>query len=274
MLLLHYEWEQDTDQGSAGWSENFWYIGSDLAGALTLWNSFAPYLAAVHSNEARLRGGSVRAVSDDPGVRIARLYTPVTYYDSGHFLSLRYEGMYPSTAVRISIYDSNGRSNDVWLKGMPDGIDVGGHLALLPIWQLKMNALLNFIKTPGSGFARRHLDFAQAVRPVTAVSTTGVVTCKGHGFSDNNVIRLGRTNSDPNIDGLYRVIAITGSADTFQLGHFRPLAAPAETTPASYAQRQLQVAVAATDAKMEGVTKKNVGRPRRGPRGRQTTPRR
>jgi hypothetical protein len=272
-FLLHYEWEQDTDRGSAGWSENFWYGQSDLPGALAVWNNLAPYLAAVHSNEARLRGGSVRAVSNQPEAKIPRLFTPVDYYDSGHFLGLRYTGMFPTTAAQLTLRDVEGRSNHVWLKGMPDGIDVGGQIGILPVWQLKMNALLAFIQAPVNGIVRRHLDFTQPQKPIDGITATGVVTCVAHGFPDQAFVRIGKTTSTPNIDGIYRIKLISGSADTFQLLHFPPVAAAPATSRASYAQRQQYTTVSVTTAVWGGISKKNCGRPRRGLRGRQTTPR-
>lgn len=272
MFAISYEWDMDTDGGGAGWSENFWTAASTLAGALSAADSLAPYLAAVHSNEARLRTYHVTDTPADPGLTTPRLTTSRTYNDSGHFLNLRYDGMYPTTAARLGLFDTNGRSHDVWLKGMPDGIDVKGKKGILPIWQLKMGALTSRLVNPVANIVRRHLDYAQAKKPVKAISQTGVVTCVGHGYTENNVVRIGKTFSTPNIDGVYRVAAIAGSADTFQLVGFPPVASPPVTSKSSYAMRQLFVTTGLAAVEYEAITKKNVGRQRGGPRGRQKTP--
>lgn len=269
MFQLEFEYQQQAQRGATGWSETFWTNAGDVQSGLSIGAALAPLLRAVHSRRALMQSYSVRDTSLDPSQTVPRLSGSVTVGETPDQAASRQEGMYPTTAVRISTVDSAGRSADHWLRGMPDDVDTGGYLTPPPTWLTAMNALLSALGSVG--LVNRHIDTAQQKKPVRGITQTGTVTVVNHGYPDGVFVRIGRTTSNPNIDGVYR-ISVGEDPDTFTLIGAPILTAPAVVSKSSYAMRQLYVQFGVTSALMEEVTKRNVGKPGRSPSGRQTTP--
>jgi hypothetical protein len=272
-FLCTFKYQMQTARGPTGWSENFWNNSVDGGDAVSQALSLGNMLRNVHSNKALMQGISVRQVDNNPAVRTTRLVRYVAINETPAAAAFRYAGMYPTTALRMQLESGEGRSNYVYLKGMPDGIDVGGDYTPLIGWSTFLAQLRGELISELSEWVRRQLLDTNAKIPLDAVNPDGTITAKNHLLVANDRVRIGRTNSNPNIDKVYRVKDVL-TANTFTVVGFPPVEEAPEITDASYVQKQFYQASTLVRVTANAITKKNVGRPTGSPVGRQTTPRR
>jgi hypothetical protein len=266
-----YSYYQQTQRGPTGWSETFWNNNSSGEQAVTEAIQLGVLLRNIHSKNALMQGISVRQTSDDPSIKTTRRVSFTAVNETLFQAGSRLPGMYPTTALRIQVRSNDGRSNYVWLRGMPDDIDREGTYTPQVGLIIPMNQFLAELAGPATGWARRQLVAANARAPITAVTGGGVVTCPAHGFGVNDRIRIGRTVSNPNIDKVYRVGEVL-TLDTFQIVGIPPTSGPIGITEQSYAQKQFFEGAIILFASPAAVSKRNVGRPTGSPSGRQKTP--
>jgi len=260
-----------TQRGPTGWSETFWNNNSSEPAAVSEALSLGVLLRNVHSRNALMQGISVRYVDNDPAVRKTRRVSFKAINETLFSATSRLSGMYPTTCLRLNVFSADGRSNYVFLRGMPDACDIEGDYLPPPSFLIPINQLCAELASGSTGWARRQLIEANLIKPITAISTAGVVSCKTHNYTTNQRVRIGRTISTPNVDKVYRV-GDTVTADTFNVVGFPPVAAAPTITEQSYAQLQLYEGVIISSAAPGGISKRNVGRPSGSPTGRQKTP--
>jgi hypothetical protein len=128
---------------------------------------------------------------------------------------------YVTTALLLRLIGSDGTNTYVvnqWIRAMRDQFcDKNGQLILSGDFTTKFNALASVLVS--NGWRLRVIDRSKPSQPVSAIDPlTGTVTCTGHGFADNAVVRIKGARGMPQANGIWRITFV--DTNHFVLQHW------------------------------------------------------
>jgi hypothetical protein len=272
---------QDAGPRAAGWTTNFWNTASTLENALTAASLLAPLLQKVAGKQAILGWYTARIVYQ-PGIPSIRLVaSKYLIKPGGPPNQLAEDADYPTTALLMELRATTGESVRETIRSLPDdATSKGGWYTPQQNTANDFKALFTELARAGSGWCLMTHDAAFKPKPIQGFSTsTGIVSCAGHGFDAGDVILIGGRGigASPRVNGQWRV-KDRNSANTFTLQGWKNTVIDQDLhLDSAYAMQKVMSAKAIAydpakqlSSQTSFITKRDVGRPKRVLTGRRT----
>jgi len=233
---VSYSFNQTAGPRSSGWTMNFWNSLTVLNDVLLAAGRLAPFLQAVVGKETLLEWYSARGVYEPPGSRGARLAASVyAVKPGGPPVPKQGDSDYPSVSLIMELRTQTGEVVRQTIRGIADdNVTLGGWYTPAGTMAGDIRALMTQLAKTGEGWAVRTQDQGQAPKPLAGFdSTVGNVTCPGHGFSVNQIVKIGGKNIGikPKLNGRWKIFAVPDvdhfvlldweNEDTAQSGNYR-----------------------------------------------------
>jgi hypothetical protein len=180
-----------------GWTESFYNVGNTPPG---------PFQAAatVSTRAAALRTALLTIHGEQSQMNYIRYSDPATFrnvalqkvdHPARPVNGSGTDTDYVTSALLLRLIGSdisNTYTTNQWIRAMQDGwIDRNGTLHLAGTFMDAFNALAGVLTSRDNGWAMRVINRTFPSNPVVSIDpTTGAVTCPGHGFLNNGIIRI------------------------------------------------------------------------------------
>jgi hypothetical protein len=241
---------------TGGWSWNFWNSGTDLNPVQIATDALRNALNGITGNQTIC---PFARISDISTFRVVDLRN----YVAGAIVPTPSDPAntdFPTNAALLELTAAGGYIARSWLRGLPDGIiNTGGRFLPYPAWIALQGTAFGILTNAANGWSLRVLDKGQAPKVVQDITQAGVVTCLGHGYATNDVVRISRARNLVIANRLWRVTVT--DANTFMLQGW---VVPAVVTPYTgngQVRKQVRILVQIANARFVRATEHRVGRP-------------
>jgi len=239
-----------------GFSENFWNILSDGSSVLAAAENLR---VALNTFKGFGTQTSATRISDLSGFRQTQIIkrdfeieTPTNTQDYSDF---------PDTAVLMKLYGPQKIVVNQWLRGVREAVvnTNQGKLGMRSADLTRFNKIKSELVTGSNGWVLRVRDPGEKLKPITGITGQGVVEVAGHGYENNDQVRISRAKGLTYANRLWKITVLTPS--TFQLVGWDPVDPVAVYKGEGVVRRIVYVTQTILDVKPDRATRHESGRP-------------
>jgi hypothetical protein len=218
---VSFSFNQQAGPRASGWSMNFYNNATDLASVIPRAAALAPLLQAAVGKQSQLTWVNARLIYNPPGSKGTRLAGSLPIIKpGGPANATAKDSDYPTTALLMELRTASGFIVRQTIRAVPDDdTTIGGWYTPGDVSSKNTTALLTQLGTASEGWSLLTQDPSKGHVQIQGFdTTTGNVSCLGHGFLPNDVIRITgkKIGATPRLNGKWRVDSVK-DANTFHL---------------------------------------------------------
>lgn len=247
----------ESNARNCGWSESFWSLLSNLNQVQAATDLLQPIMLAFRGNPVQCPYARISTVGVTRQVSI-RNYQPFPYVLP--VSSSPVPADFQNTALLMKLTALPNYITQQWLRGCPDAeVSNAGQYTPDSYFLNGFNALVAALTNASNGWALQKLDPGQPKKFISNVTTTGLITCAGHGLATDDNTRIRGARSVAGLDGVWRVTVLT--ADTFQIRTTQTFNVASANLSNATSQKQAHTYVSIGGATIVRATGHRTGRP-------------